>query len=78
MSQRVALVITDEAAAVIDANATERKRGEFVSTVLIDYARLTGGVSSLGDDDDGILERIDSRLARIERQMGLLLGERQK
>ena len=72
MSQRVALVLTDEAAAIIDDNATERKRGEFVSNLLMDYARVTGGVSPLGDDDDGILERIDSRLARIEKQMALL------
>ena len=77
MSQRVTLVIEDDAVAVIEANATERKRGEFVSNVLMDYARLTGGVSALGDDDDGILERIDSRLARIEKQMGLLLAGRQ-
>ena len=64
MSQRTVLALSDEAVTVIEANATERKRGEFVSNVLLDYARITGGVSALGDDDDGILERIDSRLAR--------------
>ena len=76
MSQRVTLVLSDEATGVIDANATERKRGEFVSSVLVDYGRITGGISALGDDDDGILERIDSRLARIEKQMAILLAER--
>jgi hypothetical protein len=76
MSQRVTLVLSDEAVEAIEANATERKRGEFVSTVLVDYGRITGGISTLGDDDDGILERIDSRLARIEKQMAILLAGR--
>lgn len=75
MGNRTVLTLTDEAAQVLDANATERKRGEFVSGVLVDYARITGAISSLGDDEDGILERIDSRLARIEKQMGLLMSK---
>jgi len=75
-TKKVQLTLTDDALAVIDANATERKRGEFVSNILVDYARITGGISSLGNDEDGLLERIDSRLARIEKQMGLLLADR--
>lgn len=66
--------MTDEALQIIEANATERKRSEFVSSVLVDYAKITGGLSELGDDDDGILERIDSRLARLEKQMVVLLN----
>ncbi len=50
--------------------------GEFVSRLLTDYAGATGGFSALGDEDASILERIDSRLARIEKQLGLLLAER--
>lgn len=75
--KKVQLTLTDEALSVIDANATERKRGEFVSNILVDYARITGGISSLGNDEDGLLERIDSRLARIEKQVGMLLVDRQ-
>lgn len=75
MTQKVQLTLSEDALQVIETNATERKRGEFVSSVLVDYARITGGVSSLGDDDDGILERIDNRLARIEKQLGLLLSK---
>lgn len=78
MGNRTVLTLSDEATQVLDANASERKRGEFVSMVLVDYARITGGISPLGDDDDGILERIDSRLARIEKQMGLLFADRQQ
>ena len=72
MAHQTVLALTDEALQVIEANPTERKRSEFVSAVLVDYARITGGVSDLSDDDDGILERIDSRLARLEKQMAIL------
>ena len=72
MSQRVTLVLSDEAVGVIEANATERKRGEFVSSLLVDYARTTGDANE-ADSDDGILERIDSRLTRLEKQMAILI-----
>lgn len=75
MAQKVQLTLSDEALKVIGAHATERKRGEFVSTILLDYARITGDISSLDNDADGILERIDRRLGRIEKQLGLLLSE---
>lgn len=61
MAQKVQLTLSDEALQIIDANATERKRGEFVSTALMAYAN--GGASS----ESGILERIEARLARIEK-----------
>lgn len=73
MANRTFLALTDDALKVIEANATERKRGEFVSNLLTDYGRVTGGISALGDDEDGILERIDNRLARIEKQMVVLM-----
>lgn len=72
MSQRVTLVLSDEAIEVIAANATERKRGEFVSSLLMDYARTTGDMNGV-HADDGILERIDSRLTRLEKQMAILI-----
>lgn len=61
MAQRTVLALTDEAITIIEANATERKRGEFVSNALVAYAN--GGTSG----EDGILERIENRLARIEK-----------
>lgn len=61
MAQRTVLALTDEAITIIEANATERKRGEFVSNALVNYAR--GGASG----EVGILERIETRLARIEK-----------
>ena len=62
MAQRTVLALTDEAIAIIEANATERKRGEFVSSALMAY--VGGGAAS---GDTGILERIENRLARIEK-----------
>lgn len=76
MTKKVQLVLTDEALEVIDAHAPgERKRGEWVSDVLVDYARITAGISVLGNDGDGLLERIDSRLARLEKQMAILINK---
>ena len=74
---KITLALTESALSYINANATERKRGEFVSAVLEDYARITAGVSTLGSDDDGLLERIDSRLARIEKQLAAIIADRQ-
>jgi len=59
---RTVLALTPEAAEVIDANASERKRGEFVSQVLTEW--------EAGEDrrhGQGLLERIEARLANIER-----------
>ena len=35
------------------------------------------GVGELNGNDDGLLERIDSRLARIEKQLAAIIAERQ-
>jgi len=64
---KTVLALTPEAAAVIDANATERKRGEFVSRVLLAYGHEAESAEL------GLLERIEARLARIEK---MLRGER--
>lgn len=71
--EKVTLALTDEALQIINANATERKRGEFVSSILVDYSRIMAGTGTLGDEDKGLLERIDSRLARIEKQLAAML-----
>lgn len=77
MSTKVQFVISDEALTVINSHATERKRGEWLSTAVIEYDRIVGGTVGKHDEDAGLLERIDTRLARIEKQLGLLLTARQ-
>ncbi len=72
--EKVTLALTDEALQILDTNATERKRGEFVSNVLVDYSRIMSGTSALGDEDKGLLERMDNRLARIEKQLAAMIA----
>lgn len=62
--RRIALVLTDEALAVLNKHATQRKRGEFVSRLLVEWEAGQGEV-----DRSGILERIERRLERMEKLM---------
>lgn len=62
--------------AVINRSATERKRGEWLSTAVIEYDRLLGDTPSEQDAELGLLEQMNSRLARIEKQLGFLVAER--
>jgi len=58
---RTVLALTPEATAIVDANASERRKGAFVSEVLLQWA------SEQDAGALGVLERIEGRLARIER-----------
>lgn len=64
--------LTEEAVSLINAYATERKRGEFISRVIVEYARL------LSDDETpaecGVLEQINRRLEKIERRTARLFA----
>lgn len=78
VKEKVMLAFTDEALNIINANASERKRGEWVSKVITDYNRIMLGVGQIGDEDCGLLERIDNRLARIEKQLAVLIAKEEK
>ncbi len=75
VKEKVMLAFTDEALSIINSNASERKRGEWVSKVITDYNRIMSGVGELGNEDSGLLERIDNRLARIEKQLAVLMAK---
>jgi hypothetical protein len=76
-TRKVQFVLAKEALAVVDAKAEgERKKGEWISKAIIDYSRIMAGVGELGNGDTGLLERIDSRLGRIEKQLAVLIAER--
>lgn len=68
---KITLAFTDEALNIINANASERKRGEWLSKVVTDYNRIMTGVGH--DESSNLLERIDNRLASIERQLAVLI-----
>ena len=72
MSVKVQFVISDEAMEVINAAATERKRGDWLSNAVVEYDRIMSGIPAPATDD-GLLERIDGRLANVERQLSVLL-----
>lgn len=72
MSIKVQFVISDEALEVINSNATERKRGEWLSQAVIEYDRLMTGKPPVVAEE-GLLERIDGRLEHVERQLAVLI-----
>lgn len=72
MSVKVQFVISDDAMEVINSAATERKRGDWISKAVLEYSRIVTGLPAQSDDN-GLLERIDSRLANVERQLAVLI-----
>jgi hypothetical protein len=72
MSVKVQFVISDDAMEVINSAATERKRGDWISKAVLEYSRIVTGLPAQSADD-GLLERIDSRLANVERQLAVLI-----
>lgn len=64
-SKKVVLTLSGEAWAILDANATERKRGEFVSTLLLNWKESQTSRA----DDLGILESIAASVRRIEKRL---------
>ena len=55
--RRVVLMLEEDAADILARNASERTKGAYVSELL----------RSAQSGDTGILERMDSRLSRIEK-----------
>ncbi|MEZ4864155.1 MAG: hypothetical protein R3C14_22775 [Caldilineaceae bacterium] len=80
MSARVQYILSDEALEVINRSATERKRGEWISNAVIDYDAIKRGAVTPDTDgcEVGLLERIDTRLSRIERQLATIIVEQGK
>ena len=68
------LELTDEAIEIINGAATERKRGDWLSNVVVEYDRLVSGMPAQADDTAGVLERIDTRLSNLEKQVALLIN----
>jgi hypothetical protein len=63
--------ITAEAMAIINASATDKKRGEWLSKVVVEYHALFHPPSDGGAG--GVQERILARLEGVERQNALIL-----
>jgi hypothetical protein len=64
--------ITDKAMAIINASATDKKRGEWLSNVIIEYHRLLSPPADVGAI--GLQESILARLEQIEKQNALIIA----
>lgn len=73
MSTKVQFVISDEALEVINRNATERKRGDWLSNAVIEYDKIINGVVDEAAPGGGVLEAIDQRLSRLEKMVAALI-----
>jgi len=75
-NQKVHFTLSAEALAIIATRApSPNKRGEWISRCVLDYDRILSGVDTGDGGDVGLLEQVNSRLARIEKQLAALLAE---
>lgn len=71
--KKVTLSLTDEALNALNQHATERKRGEFVSELILDFERNASMLLDYTpmENSNGslhqIMQSLDSRLERIEQ-----------
>ena len=63
-SKKVVLTLSGEAAAILESAATERKRGVFVSDLLVEWE-----ANQTPDTEPGILESIAAGVRRIEKRL---------
>lgn len=76
MTVRTTLALSEEAAAVLSEKVSERKRGELLSRLIVDWARAQEGKAP-PTESEGLLERIEERLARLEGLVLRLSSERE-
>ena len=62
--RKVTLTLSGEALAILEGQATERKRGIFVSELLVEWAAEKTPYS-----EPGILENIQATVRRIEKKL---------
>ena len=63
-SEKVTFTLTGEAVAILKEAATERKRGPFISQLLVEWAE-----GQTPDSEPGILESIAAGVRRIEKRL---------
>lgn len=87
MSERakVNLSLTADALAVLEKHTTERKRGEFVSNLLVAYGAEAGAITQVDIESMKLqllglastAKTLDGRLTKVERQLAAIIAERQ-
>jgi hypothetical protein len=83
-SAKVSLVLSGDALAVLDKQASPRRRGEFVSQLLIQYGAVDGGIEQI--DVEGMKlqlmglasanKTLEARVLRLEKQLAAMIAGR--
>ncbi len=61
--EKINVSLTSEALEIVNANATERKRGEWLSTAIVAYAQFIEQSAQFAEL--GVLERFEAKMDRI-------------
>ena len=78
------LMLSADALAVLDKHASPRRRGEFVSSLLVQYGAVDGGIEQI--DVEGMKlqlmglasanKTLEGRVLRIEKQLAAVIAGR--
>ena len=81
---KVSLVLSGDALAVLDKQASPRRRGEFVSSLLVQYGMADSGIEQV--DVEGMKlqfmglasanKTLEGRVVRLERQVAAMIAGR--
>jgi len=83
---KVSLSITPDAIEILEKHTTERKRGEFVSNLLVSYGAEGGAINQVDVESmklqmlglSSTTKTLDGRLMKVERQLSALIADRTK
>ena len=88
MSERSQMTVslTNEAIDVLEKHTTARKRGEFISNLLIAYGAEAGAITQVDLESMKLQllglastsKTLDGRLTKVERQLSAIIADRSK
>lgn len=81
---QITLSLTSEAIRILEGQTTPRKRGEFVSGLIVAYGADAGAIGQLDIETikmqmlglASTAKTLDSRLAKVERQLSAIIASR--
>ena len=81
-STKVSLVLSGDALAVLDKQSSPRKRGEFVSSLLIQYGMADSGIEQIDVESmklmimglAGANKSLEARVIRLEKQLAAVIA----
>lgn len=81
---QVTVSLTNEAIEVLEKNATPRKRGEFISNLIVAYGSESGAISQVDIESmrmqllglASTTKTLDGRLSKVERQLSAVIANK--